>query len=367
MYISGDMGTNHSLMPKDLPANKYQEYLNAISSLAIITGGIFSIISWLQICTQECAATHDYRLFGFQLEYVGMIFFPILSLLHWRAYYKKNLSFMAAIMLAGALGAEIVFIYAQKVWIGQWCPLCLCIAASIVITSLAYLLSYFNHYKQPLPDSKRIKMALNLPKVLAIVMALITGFSISSIGLAKVDELQAAENSIKNSIVFGNLNSKIDAYFFSDWHCPACRQLEPKLKELVPTLMKNTRLTYVDFAIHPSSLNFTPYNLSFMVHDKNKYLELRDSLTQLSSDTETPTDEQIEKIAKEQDAHYTQLNYSEVALGLEYFKTLATEFDIDSTPTLVLVNEKTKKGKKLYGVMEITKENISQAIEILKE
>ena len=56
-----------------------------------------------------------------------------------------------------------------------------------------------------------------------------------------------------------------------------------------------------------------------------------------------------------------------MALGLKYFKTLGTEFDINSTPTLVLVNEATKKGKKLYGFAEINEENINKAIDKLSE
>jgi len=96
--------------------------------------------------------------------------------------------------------------------------------------------------------------------------AIVIGFLLAFFGLTKVDVLQAAENSIKDSVAFGNAKSDIDVYFFSDWQCPACRQVEPKLKELIPLITKRARLTFVDFTIHPSSLNFSPYNLSFMVH-----------------------------------------------------------------------------------------------------
>lgn len=351
----------------DLFANRYQKALFGISSLAIVAGLLLSLISWLQFCTQECGAMHSYRLFGLKFEYIGLIFFPLLLIFHFGSLLVPFASTIAALMLAGAVGAEMIFILAQKEVIGHWCPVCLSIAACIGLASLAYFLHYANNLKLYVNESRRRKTMLNLQKGIATVLAIITGFVLAFAGFGKIDKLKAAENSIKDSVAFGNLNSDLDVFFFSDWQCPACRQVEPKLKELAPLIMKNARLTYVDFTIHPSSLNFSPYNLSFMIHNKGRYLDLRDGLTTLSVETETPSDEQVEELANKHDLHYKQLNYSDVALGLKYFKTLGNEFDIDSTPTLVLVNEKTKKGKKLYGVAEITADNIRDALNKLNE
>ena len=361
------MNSINLLTSNNLYTSKYQKVLYAVSSLAIITGFILSIISWLQICSQECNATHFYRLYGLKFEDIGFTFFPILLILHFGSLVKNYLAFFAGLMLAGALGAEMIFIYAQKTLIGHWCPVCLSIAATIGLASLAYFLGYANNLKLYVNESRRSETMLNLRKGISTAAVIILGFAFAFFGLGKVDELKAAENSIKDSVAFGNMKSNIDVYFFSDWQCPACRQVEPKLKELAPLIMKKARLSFIDFTIHPSSLNFSPYNLSFMIHSKGKYLELRDALTTLSIETETPTDEQVEKLANEHGVRYKQLNYSDVALGLKYFKTLGTEFDIDSTPTLVLVNEKTKKGKKLYGVAEITAPNINKAIDKLNE
>jgi protein-disulfide isomerase len=361
------MNTNNLLIQNHLFASKYHKFLYAVSSLGILAGFVLSIISWMQICSQECAAAHSYRLFSLRFEDIGLVFFPTLLLLHIASIYRRYFSFIAGLMLAGALGAEMIFIYAQKVLIGHWCPVCLSIAACIGLTSLAYFLGYVRNLKSYVNESQRSETMLNLRKGITTATFIIIGFCLAFFGLGKIDELQAAENSIKDSVAFGNMNSNIDVYFFSDWQCPACRQVEPKLKQLVPVITKKARLTFVDFTIHPSSLNFTPYNLSFLIHNKGKYLELRDALTTLSIETETPTDAQVEKMAQEHGVRYKQLNYSDVALGLKYFKTLGTEFDIDSTPTLVIVNEKTKKGKKLYGVAEITADNINKAIDKLNE
>lgn len=361
------MNLTNLYIQKSQAHSTYQKWLYAIGGIAIITGFILSIISSTNLCTQACAAAHSYRLFGLRIENIGLVFFPFLLLLHIGSIFKSFFSFVAGLMLAGALGAEIIFIQTQKVLIGHWCPLCLSISATIGLVSLTYFLGYVQNLKLYVNESRRNEIMLNLRKGFTTVAAVMLGFTLTFFGLAKMDELNAAENSIKDSVAFGNMKSPIDAYFFSDWQCPACRQVEPKLKELMPIITKKTRLTFVDFTIHPASLNFTPYNLSFMIHNKGKYLELRDALTTLSIETETPTDEQVERIANKFNIHYKQLNYSDVALSLKYFKTLGKEFDIDSTPTLVLVNESTKKGKKLYGAAEITAENINEAIDKLSK
>lgn len=347
--------------------NKYQKFLFICGSLAILVGFFLSIASWLEVCSQECAPTHKYRLFGLKLEIVGLIFFSLLTFFHFGSLFKSRLSFITAILLGGAVGSELVLIYAQKMWIGQWCKVCLSIAAMVGIVSLTYFMSYLYNLKLDTHDPKRSITMLNVIKGIATTVAIVIGFFMVFFGLTKIDELQAAEDSIRENIFFGNSQSNIDVYFFSDWQCPACRQVEPKLKELTLSILKDAKLTYVDFTIHPASLNFTPYNLSFMINDKDKYLDLRDALTELSILTETPTDEQVEQLANKFNLHYKQLNYADVALGLKYFKNLGKEFEIDSTPTLVLINEKTKKGKKLFGVAEINEENITNAIEKLNE
>ena len=83
------------------------------------------------------------------------------------------------------------------------------------------------------------------------LLIIIASFITAYFGVAKPDLLQAAENSIKDKIAFGTLNSKIQLYIFTDWECPACRQLKPALVRLSPELMNEAKVTFVDFAIHP--------------------------------------------------------------------------------------------------------------------
>lgn len=192
------------------------------------------------------------------------------------------------------------------------------------------------------------------------------GFVGSLFGITKINPLEAAQSSVKESITFGAKDSTIEFYLFTDWQCPACRKLEKNLDAIEPAIIGNYKLVYVDFPIHPETLNYTPYNLSFMINDKEKYVKIRDALTDLSEKTGTPTEKQIEDSVSKYDVTYKPLNFADVAVGLNYFKHLGDEFKIDSTPTLVIVNRDNKKGKKLYGADEITVGNIEKAVTQLK-
>lgn len=103
-----------------------------------------------------------------------------------------------------------------------------------------------------------------------------------------------------------------------------------------------------------------------MIHDKGKYLELRDALTKISTQTGDPTEQDVEKAIEPFGVKYEQLSYSDVAVGIKYFKHLGKEFKVTSTPTVVVVNKTLKKGKKMHGASEITEANILKAIETLQ-
>lgn len=200
----------------------------------------------------------------------------------------------------------------------------------------------------------------------SLVAIFIIGFIASFVGIGKINPLDAVQDSVKESITFGNESSNIEIYLFTDWQCPACRTLEGKLHNFIPELEKQYKIVYVDFPIHPETMNYTPYNLSFMMNNKGKYLKVRDALTELSTKTGTPSEEQIEASVTPYGVDYKPLNFADVAVGLRYFKHLSDEFNIDSTPTMVIVNRSNKKGKKLYGSDGINGTTIKEAIDQLK-
>lgn len=334
--------------------------------VALVIGAALSVLSALHICTQACTAGHKYRLYGWSFEAVGMCFFISAIALHLASIRYSKCSALVAGMLAAAVGAEGMFIYAQKYIIGSWCPICLGIASSVMlafIASIARLI--YNSTMGPGKGQKGVKMKRSIYGS-SLVMLMAFGFFFAQMGFAKFSQLQAAENSIKQEVAFGTAQSPVEVYVFTDWECPACRKIEPVISRMSPTIMSKAKLIFVDFAIHKASLNFLPYNVSFMIHNKADYLKLRDALTAISEDEEAPTEKQIQAIVAKEGTKYVPLNYSDVSMATNYFNHIAEQFKVDSTPTVIVVNANNKKGKKLLGSTEITQQNILNAIEALK-
>lgn len=346
----------------ELTYSRASKWQYAITSLGILSGLILSIVSYLNLCSEECRAGHDYTLFSLPFGPVGIIFFSGLLIAQLFSLNNNTLKLIVSSFLAAALGAEVVLIFIQKYEIGHWCPVCLGIAASVLVASLPLLYQYFKDLRYSSKGDNMRHLKTGLSKALIFSASLALFF----VGVVKENKLEAMENSVKEQIAFGNANSTVNLYLFTDWACPACRALEPNLAKLMPAITSKARMTFVDIPVHPETLNFSPFNLSFMINNKSKYLELREALTTLSTKTSTPTDVQITKLAKEHGATFKELNYADVALGINYWKELATKFEIEATPTLVIVNPTTKKGKKLAGVEEITEENVLKAINALK-
>jgi protein-disulfide isomerase len=342
----------------------WQKWLFWIIALAFCAGLILSIVSWLRICTGVCSESHNWRLFGLPFEVFGISYFAILLVMHRISLTSPGLSFYTGLMVAGGLGAEVKLIYIQKYDVGSWCPVCLSIAACIAAAALCFVIKYSFEVSSSIKQRNQGNIMTNVWKGISGLSIFILGLLMTMIGALHFNPLDAAENTIKESLAFGNKDSPIEIYLFTDWACPACRQLEPELEKMFPDIIKQGRFTFVDHAVHTETLNYSPYNVSFMIKNKPQYLKLRRALTELSQETDAPTDEQIEKLAEKENTKYQQLHFSDIALSQKYFKQLAKQFKVSKTPTLVIINRETKKGKKLIGP-EITEDNILKAVESL--
>jgi protein-disulfide isomerase/uncharacterized membrane protein len=336
-----------------------------ITALAIITGIVLSVVSWLRICSSSCSESHNWRFFGFSFEFLGLVAFIVVLIFHLLSKRYPDLSFYTGLMLIGAVGAELKLVFIQKYIIKAWCPICLSIAACIFIGAACFTIKYLWEFMFAIKQRNKEDIMDNIWKGISAISVFILGFLLAIIGVIRFDPLEAAENTIKDSIAFGDLKSPIEIYVFTDWACPACRQIEPELEKMAPNMMKQARITFVDHAVHTETLNYSPYNVSFMIKNKPEYMKLREALTQLSIDNSAPTDEQIEKVAEKLGTKYQQLHFADITLSQKYFKQLAKQFGISKTPTLVIINRETKKGKKLIG-SEITEENVLKAIQALK-
>lgn len=341
--------------------------LYAIGGIAILAGFALTISSWLGTCTQACEEGHSYRLFGLHFETVGLLYFSILTILYASSLFIPRTALYANILLASGLGAEISFLLVQKYGMQQWCPICLGIAASILIAVIAGSIDYVMTTQRILKEGKRQEISQNLVHAVLCMAAISFGFALSFAGTSKVDNLLLAETTLQQQLAFGNPDSGIDVYVFTSWSCPACKKLEPNLHRLIKPLFKDDKVIFIDHISDNTTLNYCPFNLSFMLHEKKKYFDLRTKLRELADETETPTDNQIQDAVNSIDVEYKQLNYAEVDLCIDYFKMMSTKYNISRLPTVVIVNASSQKFKMLSGTSELNKAALQKTIEEVKQ
>jgi protein-disulfide isomerase len=126
--------------------------------------------------------------------------------------------------------------------------------------------------------------------------------------------------------------------------------------------MKRAKLLFVEFPVHPESMNFIPYNLSFLVREKAKYLEVRKALMHLAERTKEPTPEDVQKAVAPLGVAYRPLNYSDVNAAVQYFQSLVQAFHVEGTPAMVVYNRKNRSTRLLSGVRDLSYPNILMAV-----
>ncbi|MEC7838775.1 MAG: thioredoxin domain-containing protein [Chlamydiota bacterium] len=344
--------------------SKLQKKIFLISTLGIIAAFILTLLSFYEFCTTSCVEGHKYRLFNIKFEIFGLAFFGVIFFTHLLGYKFKIFKSFTGLSLSAAVGAELCFIYYQKYIIGSWCPVCLGIAASVGLAALTYLLDYFVGFKKTYKEGK--VMMNHFKCGFSSLSSLVIGFAIALAGITKVNATMEAQGSLKESIAFGNQESPIEVYVFTDWFCPACEKIEPVVEKAAPKIEKEAKLFFVDAYIHDESMNFTPYNLSFMIYNKPEYFKLRHRLSQIAHSTKSPSDSLVEKSVLPLGVELNELNYRDIAVATKMFRKLKQQFGVSSTPSIVVINLDTKKGRKLTGAGDITEPKIFEAIRSLQ-
>lgn len=329
----------------------------------ILTGFLLSIVAWMRLCTDSCADTHNYRLFGLPFEPIGLSFFALLGGLHFLSRKHSWCSTVVALLIFGAIGAEILFILVQKFELEEWCPICLSIAATLGIAGIVITGNFFKQFAKTFKQGDRNMIKRKLMICFSFVVVLFAGFFLASAGTGKQD-LLAEVNLRKEGPLFGNKQSSIEVYVITDWFCPACKNFEDSLEKMYPIIAKKAGITFVDFPIHPESLNYIPYHLSFLINEKQKYFEIRKALQQLALKTKAPTVDDIQTAIDPLNVKYRPLNFIDIDSGMQFFEGIVKKYAVKSTPTVVIVNHTENKSKLLHG-SGITKKNIIDAIKEL--
>jgi protein-disulfide isomerase/uncharacterized membrane protein len=331
-------------------------------SLALIAGLGLSILSWLELCVEHCSVNQDYRLFGLPFAVVGMIFFTLVITLRFLSLRYQSLTRLMGWLIASALGSELMFIAVQKYQIGHWCPVCLSIAASVTSAALVLLIGYLIGLKVTIQHYNRGEIMQKIRQGFACLSFVVLGFLVAFIGISKPDSAEAAMNDIKERIIFGTKASPVEVYFVTDWFCPSCRKIEPQIEKIYPKIKSKVAFYFIDYPIHKKSMNFSPYNLAFMINNKPQYFKARQLLMELSDTTENPKDSDIESAASKYHIDYQELTFLDIKTGLEYFEKIVDKFELHATPTIIIYNPRRNSVVKLEGRDEISEDKILEAI-----
>lgn len=319
--------------------------------LLLLSGLVLSVLSGLKICSQMCSETAKYSLFGIDFGWFGTGFFSLMILILLLRRYIPAIGVILFISIWAAVGAEMRLIWIQKFDIGTWCPVCLCIAVVLIITTL--VVSY-----ESLADRTTFGGAMKVKFIhfTVILIVVLIGFGGALVGVQK--EAGAAELDI----YFGKRKSDTTVYFVSDWFCPLCRKIEPDIEKMFTELSATVRVAFVDLPIHPESANITPYHLQFMLYEKDKYIALRHALDTISRSTKNPTQDQVQTAVAPLGGTLRPLNFMEILNGVRQFETICKRFNVTATPSVVIDNTRTRKRKQLVGSDEITRSAIITAI-----
>lgn len=319
--------------------------------LAAIVGLVLSVMSALNICTSACSEASLYTIFGLNFGWFGVAYFCMLIgalVLQSRFVWMRK---AIILLIWAAAGAELRFIWLQKYVIGRWCPLCLGIATAIFVMAIIVLLNEWHKIR-----SRRTKMNTYVKYVTTVMIAAVLGLSGAILGVKK--EAEAAELNM----FLGKTDSPTVVYFVSDWFCPACRRTEPAIARMYPNIAAIAKVGFVDIPVHPETSNFTPYNTEFLVHEKGKYIQLRGALAELAKRTKTPSPEDVQKAIAPYGVKLRSMNYADIAAGMNWNENVYRTYEIKATPTVVIMNEKTRKHVHLVGEKEISHEAIFKAI-----
>lgn len=334
-----------------------------IAEISILAGLMLSIFSWLGICLEQCSGTNQYVLFGLPFGLVGIAFFILLLSLNTLSLHYPFLSTLVSWMLASALGAEVVFIAIQKYQIGQWCPVCLSIAFSLLIAGITFITSYIHTFCSALQNHNQGQIMRSIKTGLTSISFFMIGLIVAFFGVAKPDLAHAAATAMKDRLALGDKTSPVEIYVITDWFCPSCHKTDPYIEELYPNLQSKAKIYFIDFPIHRETLNFSPYHLAFLINNKDQYFQARHLLVNIAKKTKSPTDEDINREAQKLNLTFKELPYLDVKTGLEFFDKVTDQYDISATPTVVITNPKTNKTVKLEGSKDITEKKILNAIE----
>jgi len=323
-------------------------------TLLLVTGIVLAGLSATDLCNfGGCTTAHTYRFFGIHLAAVGATFFALLTGAALAVRRFPQAEFALLLLLAGGAGAELEMLRLQKYVIQAWCPLCVGIAAVVLLLFSLRVRKLLIDTRRHSPMNRRTFLA----KLTLVAVSIACGFLVSFSG---IKQPEAMAGQLDHSL--GKQSSKVEVYIFSDWLCPICVKVEPAIESALQSIEKKAKVYFVDKTIHAESMNFVPYHLSFLVHEKGKYLQLRKALFALAKKNKNPSIDDVKSAIAPLGVTYKQLSFMEVTQMMGRAQALSAQYKVNATPTVIVTNSATKKVKTLVGGAEITQDNLLKAV-----
>jgi thiol-disulfide isomerase/thioredoxin len=147
-----------------------------------------------------------------------------------------------------------------------------------------------------------------------------------------------------------------EVLIFSDYFCPPCRALEPKLEPVLDALYKqgNVKIRFVDTPMHKETHLFAKFYLyaAKATPDYRSAMRARQVLFALAGKENVFwMDERIEEAFRKEKIAYTPFDFRSVQPALN---GLIKQHRVDATPTCVILSPG-KKARKYTGTDEILK------------
>lgn len=321
----------------------------------IATVFIGSILSVFNICTGGCTAAHEYGLFGFSFATVGILFSVALAVINQLRSDSTIITGIFAVLISAASGAEIYFLHVQKEEIGQWCPVCVTIAAAaFVLTGIIYPIIH-----------KEIHMKLRSGKMTPLLI-MAASFVLGLIFALAGVQPPAIAGEIDN-IWFGKKRAKVEVYFVSDWFCSHCRKAEPSIEKMAPNIGKVARYTFLDLPIHRETYEFVPFHLSLLVGEKRNYLQGRRALMEVAAKTKYPDAGAIKNAMAKHGVAFRMADFSTIMKLSSEVTSVLQGNGVRVTPTVLIVNSQTKEKRILSGSEQIQEPYVLAAIRNLEK
>jgi hypothetical protein len=169
------------------------------------------------------------------------------------------------------------------------------------------------------------------------------------------------------AMAFGN-SCPIEVYIFTDWNSPESLNLDPVLEAMLPEIVKNAKVYFMDKELADSE-NLSIANLSILAgnpKDFSQYFKIRKALFQLSAKKKNSSVGDIQEALKAININYQPLTKELTDILMKVNKGTNMALEVTQYPTIIIFNNDNSLQKRITTVEEVTQANVMKAIDEVK-